>query len=248
MGQLNRVCLEGEDRHIIRIAEGLHEKKIAQIADEILSRQPQVRLVTIAGPSSSGKTTFAKRLRVQLKVNGIEMVSLSLDNYYVDRDQTPRDEDGKLDFESLEAIDLPLFHQHLAELMAGESVLTPRFDFVTGSRRPENEWAPMQLEDNHVLVVEGIHGLNDRLTQSVPQKQRYRIFISALSAAGHRRSQPDLHIRCAADSPHRARPTLQGFYRRTDPGSVGPGAKGRGKVDLSVPGTGGCHVQLGPGL
>ncbi len=181
VGQLNRVSLEGEDRHIIRIAEGLHEKKIAQIADEILSRQPQVRLVTIAGPSSSGKTTFAKRLRVQLKVNGIEMVSLSLDNYYVDRDQTPLDEDGKLDFESLEAIDLPLFHQHLGELMAGESVLTPRFGFVTGSRRPENEWAPIQLEDNHVLVVEGIHGLNDRLTQSVPQKQRYRIFISALS-------------------------------------------------------------------
>ncbi len=181
VGQLNQVCLDGEDSHIIRIAEGLHEKKIAQIADEILSRQPRVRLVTIAGPSSSGKTTFAKRLRVQLKVNGIEMVSLSLDNYYVDRAETPRDEEGKLDFEALEAIDLPLFHQHLAELMAGEAVLTPRFDFVTGSRRPESEWAPMQLEDNHVLVVEGIHGLNDRLTQSVPQQKRYRIFISALS-------------------------------------------------------------------
>lgn len=181
VGQLNRVCLEGEDRHFIRIAEGLHEKKIAQVADEILSRQPQVRLVTIAGPSSSGKTTFAKRLGVQLKVNGIEMVSLSLDNYYVDRELTPRDDEGNLDFESLEAIDLPLFHQHLAELMAGETVLTPRFDFVTGSRRPQNEWAPMRLEDNHVLVVEGIHGLNDQLTQSVPRQRKYRIFISALS-------------------------------------------------------------------
>jgi uridine kinase len=181
VGQLNRVCLEGEDPHFIRIAEGLHEKKIAQIADEILSRQPRVQLVTIAGPSSSGKTTFAKRLGVQLKVNGIEMVSLSLDNYYVDRDQTPRDEEGQLDFEALEAIDLPLFHQHLAELMAGEAVLTPRFDFVTGSRRPENEWAPMRLEDNHVLVVEGIHGLNDLLTQTVPKQKIYRIFISALS-------------------------------------------------------------------
>ncbi len=181
VGQLNRVCLKGEDRHFIRIAEGLHEKKIAQIADEILSRQPQIRVVTIAGPSSSGKTTFAKRLGVQLKVNGIEMVSLSLDNYYVDRDRTPRDEDGKLDFESLEAIDLPLFHQQLAELLVGEAVLTPRFDFVTGSRRPQNEWVPMRLEDNHVLVVEGIHGLNDRLTQSVPRQTRYRIFISALS-------------------------------------------------------------------
>jgi uridine kinase len=181
VGQLNRVCLEGDDPHFIRIAEGLHEKKIARIADEILSRQPDVRLVTIAGPSSSGKTTFAKRLGVQLRVNGIEMVSLSLDNYYVDREKTPLDEDGKLDFESLEAIDLPLFHRHLAELLAGEAVLAPRFDFVTGARRPENEWTPMQLEENHVLVVEGIHGLNDRLTTSVPNTKIYRIFISALS-------------------------------------------------------------------
>lgn len=190
LGQLNRVCLDGKDPHLVRIAEGLHEKKIAQIADEILSRQPGVRLVTLAGPSSSGKTTFAKRLGVQLRVNGIEMVSLSLDNYYVDREKTPLDEEGKLDFESLEAIDLPMFHQHLAEILAGEPVLTPRFDFVTGSRRPENEWVPMRLADNHVLVVEGIHGLNDRLTQSVPKQKIYRVFISALSQLaidGHNR-------------------------------------------------------------
>lgn len=181
VGQLNQVCLNGDDRHITRIAEGLHEKKIAQIADEILSRQPRVRLVTIAGPSSSGKTTFAKRLGIQLRVNGIEMVSLSLDNYYVNREQTPRDEDGKLDFESIEAIDLQLFHRHLTMLMAGEEVLTPRFDFVTGQRRPESEWVPMRIEEHHVLVIEGIHGLNDRLTQSVPRQKKYRIFISALS-------------------------------------------------------------------
>jgi len=190
VGQLNRVCLNGNDPHFVRIAEGLHEKKIAQIADEILSRQPGVRLVTIAGPSSSGKTTFAKRLGVQLQVNGIEMVSLSLDNYYVDREKTPLDEEGKLDFESLEAIDLPMFHQHLAEILAGGEVLTPRFDFVTGSRRPESEWVPMRLAHNHVLVVEGIHGLNDRLTQSVPKQKIYRVFISALSQLaidGHNR-------------------------------------------------------------
>ncbi|MFV2072470.1 MAG: nucleoside kinase [Thermoanaerobaculales bacterium] len=181
VGQLNQLCLDGDILHIIRIAEGLHEKKVAQVADEILSHRPRVRLVTIAGPSSSGKTTFAKRLGIQLRVNGIEMVSLSLDNYYVDREDTPRDDDGHPDFEALEAIDLEFFHSQLADLMAGEEVTTPRFDFVTGHRRPRKDWVPMRLEDHQVLVVEGIHGLNNRLTQSVPREQKYRIFISALS-------------------------------------------------------------------
>jgi uridine kinase len=181
VGQLNRLCLDGNVRHLIRINEGLHEKKTAQIADDIRARLPQARLVTIAGPSSSGKTTFAKRLGIQLRVNGIEMVSLSLDNYYVDRAQTPRDDQGRPDFEALEAIDLNLFHGHLAELMAGREVLTPRFDFVSGLREPETNWVPMRLEEHQLLVVEGIHGLNDRLTQTIPQNQKYRIFISALS-------------------------------------------------------------------
>jgi len=181
VGQLNKLCLEDDSSHIIRIAEGLHEKKIALIADEILSREPRVRLVTIAGPSSSGKTTFAKRLGIQLWVNGIDMVTLSLDNYYIDREKTPRDEQGRLDFESLEAIDLGLFHQHLADLMAGREVMTPRFDFVTGRRKPKVDWVPLRLEDHQVLSIEGIHGLNDRLTQTVPRNQKYRIFISALS-------------------------------------------------------------------
>jgi len=181
VGQLNRLCLDGHFRHLIRINEGLHEKKIAQIADDILARLPEARLVMIAGPSSSGKTTFAKRLGIQLRVNGIEMVSLSLDNYYVDRANTPRDELGRPDFEALEAIDLDLFHRHLGELMAGQEVLTPRFDFVSGLREPEDKWVPMQLDETQLLVVEGIHGLNDRLTQTIPRNQKYRIFISALS-------------------------------------------------------------------
>jgi len=181
VGQLNHLCLNDEIHSIIRIAEGLHEKKISQVADEILSRRPRVRLVTIAGPSSSGKTTFAKRLGIQLRVNGIEMVSLSLDNYYVNRDETPRDDQGRPDFESLEAIDLDLFHRHLGELMNGGEILTPRFDFVSGTRKSEDAWGVMRLEDHQLLVVEGIHGLNNRLTQSVPQEQKYRIFISALS-------------------------------------------------------------------
>jgi len=181
IGQLNKLCLNGDVGSLIRVAEGLHEKKISQIADEIASRWPDVRLITIAGPSSSGKTTFAKRLGVQLRVNGLEPVSLSLDNYYVNREDTPLDEDGKPDFEALEAIELDLFLEQLAELMAGREVRTPIFDFVTGSRRPEHDWKSMKLGDNQLLVIEGIHGLNDRLTASVPRDAKYRIYVSALS-------------------------------------------------------------------
>jgi uridine kinase len=181
VGQLNQLCLDGGIRRIVRIAEGLHEKKIAQIADQILGRNTRPRLVVIAGPSASGKTTFAKRLGTQLLVNGIEPVSLSLDNYYVDRSETPRTEDGRLDFESIEAIDLAMFHSQLAELLDGQEVLTPKFDFVSGTREDRDRWQPMRLEEHQVLVVEGIHGLNDRLTASVPRDRKYRIYVSALS-------------------------------------------------------------------
>lgn len=181
VGQLNRFCLDGRAMELVRISEGLHEKKISIIADEIALRLPVLRLVTIAGPSSSGKTTFSKRLEVQLRVNSIEPVSLSLDNYYVDRSDTPLDEDGKPDFESIEAIDLPFFHQQLSELLEGNEVRTPVFDFVSGHRAPESLWEPMRLKEGQVLVIEGIHGLNDRLTQAVPREMKYKIFVSALS-------------------------------------------------------------------
>jgi uridine kinase len=181
VGQLNRLCLNGGVKRILLIAEGLHEKKIAEIADQICSHRNQIRLVTIAGPSSSGKTTFAKRLDIQMRVNGVEPVSLSLDNYYVDREKTPRDEDGKLDFESLEAIDLPLFHEHLAALLAGREVLTPRFDFVAGRREPESKWKPFRLDEGQTLTIEGIHGLNPKLTEGIQQGQVFRIYISALT-------------------------------------------------------------------
>jgi uridine kinase len=181
VGQLNRLCLNGGIGGIVRVAEGLHEKKVAQIADEILGRNPPVRLVLVAGPSSSGKTTFAKRLGVQLRVNGIEPIALSLDYYYVDRAETPRDEDGQPDFEALDAIDLRLFHGQLAQLMAGEEVMTPRFNFVMGVRKSAERWVPLRIGDSQLLVVEGIHGLNDRLIESVPRSQTYRIYVSALS-------------------------------------------------------------------
>jgi uridine kinase len=181
VGQLNRLCLDGGVSDIVRVAEGLHEKKIGQIADQIMSRQPRARLVLVAGPSGSGKTTFAHRLGIQLRVNGIEPVALSLDNYYVDRSQTPLDENGQLDFEALDAIDLPLFRRHLAELLAGDEVATPRFDFQRGRRADPDAWVPLRLLDRQVLVIEGIHGLNERLTESVPASSTFRIFISALS-------------------------------------------------------------------
>ncbi|MGD8439273.1 MAG: nucleoside kinase [Holophagae bacterium] len=181
IGQLNELSVNGGVGPIVRIAEGLHEKKISQIADEITGRLPVVRVVTIAGPSSSGKTTFARRLGVQLRVNGVEPISLSLDNYYVDRHDTPLDDDGQPDFESLDAIDLDLFHAHLAQLLEGRTVTTPRFDFVRGSRRPEEEWLPLRLGEHQILVIEGIHGLNERLTSSVPRDRKVRVYVSALS-------------------------------------------------------------------
>ncbi|NOZ78888.1 MAG: nucleoside kinase [Acidobacteria bacterium] len=181
VGQLNRLCLNGGIKDMVRIAESLHEKKIAQIADEIAAKADRVRLVTIAGPSSSGKTTFAKRLGIQLRVNGLEPVSLSLDDYYVPRAETPIGEDGKPDYEALGAIDLKLFHQQLRDLLRGREVLTPRYDFVTGERKPKEKWTPMRLGDRQVIVIEGIHGLDHRLTQSVPPDEKYRIYISALT-------------------------------------------------------------------
>ncbi len=181
IGQLNELCVNGGVGPIVRVSEGLHEKKLSHIADEITGRLPMVRLVLVAGPSSSGKTTFARRLGVQLRVNGVEPISLSLDNYYVDREATPLDEHGQPDFESIDAIDLDLFRDHLAELLDGREVVTPRFDFVRGARRPRGDWLSMSLRDNQVLVIEGIHGLNDRLTSSVPSDRKVRVYVSALS-------------------------------------------------------------------
>ncbi|MCA9669466.1 MAG: hypothetical protein KC503_27915 [Myxococcales bacterium] len=182
-GQLNELTARGDAHELIRINEGLHEKKIAQIADQICSANDngKIRLVCIAGPSSSGKTTLSKRLSLQLRVNGVRPVALSTDNFYVDRVATPLDEDGNYDFEAIEAIDLPFFNEVLAALLRGEEVHTPRFDFHTGTRKPRDKWPTMRLEEEQVLVVEGIHGLNPRLTESVPEEQKFRIYISALT-------------------------------------------------------------------
>ena len=181
VADLNERCLGDGIRQVIQISEAQQEKKIALLADEIADKQDKVRVVCVAGPSSAGKTTFVKRLSIQLNVNGITPLVLSLDDYYVDRKKTPRDENGDLDFESLEAIDLSLFHEQLAVLVAGKELLTPVFDFKLGRRKPRESWRTRRISPNEVLLIEGIHGLNPMLTRSIPEEQKFRIFINALT-------------------------------------------------------------------
>lgn len=182
VGQLNEACLSGEIGDVIKIAEAFHEKKIAEFAEVVARQRNQVRLVLIAGPSSSGKTTFSKRLMVQLRVSGLRPVTLSTDNYFVGRNQTPLDADGKPDFESLNAVDIPLFNQHLEQLLAGRETPVPSYDFFTGTRLPQS--TSMKLGPDDILIVEGIHGLNPKLTESVPAENKLKIYISALTQLG----------------------------------------------------------------
>jgi uridine kinase len=181
VGALNAACLSGEISQIIEIAEGFHEKRIAQIADAIASRRDEVQVVLVAGPSASGKTTFIQRLGIQLRVNGIRPVGLSLDNYFVDRARTPLGSDGNPDYEALEALDLPLFNQHLAGLLNGEDVDIPRYDFALGRRVAQDRWRKLRLAPSEILLIEGIHALNPRLTSAVPEGSKLRVFISALT-------------------------------------------------------------------
>jgi uridine kinase len=179
VGRLNELNNRDEMREFIQIAEALHDKKIARIADKISEQRERIKIVLIAGPSSSGKTTFTKKLAIQLRVLGRNPVMVSLDNYFVSREETPRDEDGNLDFEALEAIDVKLLNQQLLRLLAGEEVMIPRFDFHSGERRPEG--IPLRLPRRALLILEGIHGLNDRLTPRVDQALKYKIYVSALT-------------------------------------------------------------------
>ncbi|MDD4569667.1 MAG: nucleoside kinase [Tepidanaerobacteraceae bacterium] len=179
VGALNDHIKSGKSGQIIRIAEALHEKKIAQIADSINKNSDQLRIILIAGPSSSGKTTFAQRLIVQLMVNGLRPISISLDDYFIDRDKTPIGEDGKPDFEALEAIELRLFNQHLTKLIQGKEVILPRYNFHTGKR--EYSKFPIKIEKDQPIIIEGIHGLNERLTESIPKENKFKIYVSALT-------------------------------------------------------------------
>ena len=176
--RLNK-SVEGDNgKETILLAEALHEKKISDIADKIANNK-NAKVILIAGPSSSGKTTFAKRLGIQLRLNGIQPKTLSVDNYFVEREQNPVDENGEYDFECIEAVDLKLFNEHVLRLLAGEEVDTPTFDFAKGHKHFNGN--KMKLEKNEVLVIEGIHCLNDKLTEAIPQDKKFKIYISALT-------------------------------------------------------------------
>ena len=176
--KLNEAIERDNIKDVILLAEALHEKKIANIADNI-AKDRNIKMVLIAGPSSSGKTTFAQRLGIQLRLNGIKPVTISVDNYFVERSETPRDENGDYDFETIEAIDLKLFNDHLNKLINGEEVEVPEFNFITGTK--EYKGKKMKLEKDQILVIEGIHCLNDKLTSRIPKEQKFKIYISALT-------------------------------------------------------------------
>lgn len=176
--KLNKAIEEDRIKDVIMLAEALHEKKIANIADDIAKRK-NVKMVLIAGPSSSGKTTFAQRLGIQLRLNGLKPVTISVDNYFVERQDTPRDENGEYNFECIEAIDLKLFNEHLVKLLNGEEIEVPEFDFNVGTKRYNGK--KMRLAEDEILVIEGIHCLNDKLTSQISKDQKYKIYISALT-------------------------------------------------------------------
>ena len=178
VGDLNDAIVKGYSNQLIQLSEALQEKKIAQIADEIASRKT-IKMVLIAGPSSSGKTTTCKRLSVQLAVNGLKPIGISLDDYFLDREKTLRDETGDYDFENLHALNVPLLNDQMNALFRGEEVELPRYNFQKG----KSEWSgkKLQLKGKEILVVEGIHALNPELTSQIPDEQIYRVYASALT-------------------------------------------------------------------
>lgn len=182
IGQLNRRIAEGDGGDLIKIAEAFHEKKLAAIADRIAEAHTErgCRMVLVSGPSSSGKTTFSKRLGIQLRILGLQPVMISLDDYFLDREATPRDENGDYDFETIDALDIATFNDHLRRLFAGERVDIPRYDFITGRRQWHD--APLSLNERSVLIVEGIHGLNPRLTAEIADNLKFKVYISCLTS------------------------------------------------------------------
>ena len=175
---LNDLIDQGKVTETVLTAEALHEKKIAQIADKIANKK-EIKMVLIAGPSSSGKTTFAKRLGIELKLHGLNPVTIGTDNYFVERNETPKDESGEYDFETIEALDLKLFNEHLTKLINGEEIEVPTFDFKLGTKKYNGN--KMKLGENDILVIEGIHSLNNRLTSTIPKENKFKIYLSDLT-------------------------------------------------------------------
>ena len=178
VNHINEAIRSGEIFDLIKIAEGLHEKKIVQIAEQITRKKKNIRIVLIAGPSSSGKTTFAKRLKIQLRVNGLNPLSISLDDYFLDRDKTPKDKNGNYDFESPMAIDTSRLNKDLKKLMRGEEVELPRYDFKEGKSIAGPKY---KLEPQQPILIEGLHSLNSRLTREISRKNKLKVYVSALT-------------------------------------------------------------------
>ena len=182
VGDFNKACNAGHATELINVSEALQEKRISQIADELFHRSQQgqaVKLILISGPSASGKTTFSKRLSVQLMANGLKPYPISLDDYFVNREDTPKDENGNYDYESLHALDLDFFNQQLQAILKGDEVELPRFNFNTGKR--EMSGKHLRIEDNMILILEGIHALNPELTPHIPAENKFKIYVSALT-------------------------------------------------------------------
>jgi uridine kinase len=213
IAQLNSIINENKITELITVSEALHEKKIAQIADIITKNKDEIKLILIAGPSASGKTTFSKRLSVQLRVNGIKPILISLDNYFLDREKTPKDEEGNYDFESIYALDLKLLNKHLSELLKGKKIMMPIYDFKIGKRREKR--IPLQLEKDQIILIEGIHGLNEELTSKIPKKKKFKIYVSALTqlkiSSYHRITTTDTRLlrRIVRDAKFRNHSALQ---------------------------------------
>ena len=178
VGDFNEIVGAGRSTDLINVSEALQEKKISQIADEIAGRKG-IKLVLLAGPSSSGKTTTCKRLSIQLVANGLKPLQISLDDYFINRDQTPHDENGEYDYESIYALNLKLINEQFNALFRGEEVELPKYDFQTGVSRPSGK--KLKMQENNVLVVEGIHALNPELTAHIPERQKFRVYVSALT-------------------------------------------------------------------
>ena len=179
VADLNEMITNGKFGDLVRINEALHEKKVAEIADKIHQKKDKIKVVLIAGPSSSGKTTFANRLCVQLRVLGISPHAISLDNYFINREDVPLDEFGNKDFEDINTLDIKQLNEDMTKMIAGETVELPYYNFVTGKREYNGEYAT--LEEEGIFVIEGIHGLNDLLTASIPEENKFKIFISAMT-------------------------------------------------------------------
>ncbi|MGL4687209.1 MAG: uridine kinase family protein [Fusobacteriaceae bacterium] len=178
IGSLNEKTMNGTIEELIRVSETLHEVKLVKLTNKIIANK-KIKLVTIAGPSSSGKTTFSKRLMLYLKANRVFPILISLDSYYVGRENVPLDEYGKKDFENITALDLELLNNNIKDLIEGKKVEIPEYDFVTGKRKEHGTW--MAIPENGILIIEGIHGLNEELTRDIPRNEKFKIYISCLT-------------------------------------------------------------------